>query len=158
MISMIAHLFSEISCAISERLRWEYSAQRGLRARTLRDDGRTKEEVARRHPELAGAMATIRMAELFAAKHLSAEADRVRFMKLVRDAMSHAIEHEAPVPAPKLRDPRTRAPGREARRADARASHGWKTESMNIGNQRAVDTTLPLAGIQYIVSGRIRGR
>ena len=124
MISMIAHLFSEISCAISERLRWEYSAQRGLRARTLRDEGRTKEEVVRRHPELAGAMATIRVAELFAAKHLSAEAERGRFMKLVRDAMSHAIEHEVPVPAPKLREPRTRTPGREAHRMNARANPG----------------------------------
>ena len=35
----------------------EYFEQRGLRARALRDEGRTKEEVARRHPELAGAMA-----------------------------------------------------------------------------------------------------
>ncbi|HEV8261891.1 MAG TPA: hypothetical protein VGQ19_14190, partial [Burkholderiales bacterium] len=87
----------------------------------LRDEGRAKEEVALRHPELAGAMATIRVAELFAVKHLSAEAERARFMKLVRDAMSHAVENEAPVPAPKLRDPRTRAPGDEARRTNARA-------------------------------------
>ena len=99
----------------------EYFERRRMRAQALRDEGRTKEEVAQRHPELAGAMATIRVAELFAAKHLSAVAERGRFMKLVRDAMSHAIENEAPVPAPKLRDPRTRTPGREAQRANARA-------------------------------------
>ncbi len=99
----------------------EYFEQRGLRAQALRDEGRSKEEVAQRHPELAGAMATIRVAELFAVKHLSAEAERVRFIKLVRDAMGRAIEHEAPVPAPKLREPRTRTPDREAQRANARA-------------------------------------
>ena len=110
--------------ANSRRLRWEYFEQRGLRAQALRDEGRTKEEVAQQHPELAGAMATIRVAELFAAKHLSADAERDRFLKLVRDAMSHAIEHEAPLPAPKLRDPRTRTPAREAQRANARTSPG----------------------------------
>lgn len=108
----------------SRRLLWEYFEQRGLRAHALRDEGRAKEEVAQRHPDLAGAMATIRVAELFAAKHLSAEAERVRFMKLVRDAMGRAIEHETPVPAPKLREPRTRTPGREAQRANTRISPG----------------------------------
>lgn len=102
----------------------EYFERRRMRAQALRDEGRTKEEVAQRHPELAGAMATIRVAELFAAKHLSAEAERGRFMKLVRDAMSHAIEHEVPVPAPKLREPRTRTPDREAHRMNARANPG----------------------------------
>ena len=102
----------------------EYFEQRALRAQALRDEGRTKEEVAQRHPELAGAMATIRVAELFVARHLSAEADRIRFMKLVRDAMGRAIEHEAPVPAPKLREPRPRTPDREAQRAKARTRQG----------------------------------
>ena len=76
------------------------------------------------HPELVGAMATIRVAELFAAKHVSAEADRVRFMKLVRNAMGRAIEHETPVPAPMLREPRTRTPHRGVERANARTRHG----------------------------------
>ena len=98
----------------------EYFEKRDVRAQALRDEGRTKEEVARRHPELAGAMGTIRVAELFATKYLSAEADRGRFMKLVRDAMSHAIEQEAQVAAPKLREPRTRTPGREAHQTELR--------------------------------------
>ena len=99
----------------------QYFEQRGLRAQALREEGRAKEEIAQRHPELVGAMATIRVAELFAAKHVSAAVDRVRFMKLVRDAMGRAIEHETPLPAPKLRDPQTRVPGGEAQRANARA-------------------------------------
>jgi hypothetical protein len=110
-----------------KRIAWlmekrEYFEQRGLRAQALRDERCTKVEVAQRHPELAGAIATIRVAELFAAKHLSGDAERVRFMKLVRDAMGKAIEQEVPVPAPKLREPRTGTPGREAQRANARAS------------------------------------
>jgi hypothetical protein len=124
LLSMIAYSFSEISMANSRRLWWEYFEQRALRAQAMRDEGRTKEEVAQRHPELAGAMATIRVAELFVARHLSAEADRIRFMKLVRDAMGRAIEHETRVPAPKLREPRTRTPDREVQRANARTRHG----------------------------------
>ena len=69
-------------------------------------------------------MATIRVAELFAGKHLSAEADRLRVMKLVSDAMGRAIEHETPVPAPMLREPRTRTPNREVERANATTRHG----------------------------------
>ena len=102
----------------------EYFNQRAMRAQALRDEGRTKEEVAQRHPELAGAMATIRVAELFAAKHFLAEGERGRFMRLVRGAMSHAIEHEALVPVPELHDHRTRTAGRKARRGDARTSLG----------------------------------
>ena len=114
----------------------EYFEQRGLRAQALRDEGRTKEEIARRHPELVGAMATIRVAELFASKHLSAEADRVRFMKLVRNAMGRAIEHETPVPAPMLREPRTRTPNREVERASARVKHGGVSDRDPVAMER----------------------
>ena len=69
-------------------------------------------------------MATIRVAELFAGKHLSAEADRLRVMKLVSDAMGRAIEHETPVPTPRLREPRTCTPNREVERANATTRHG----------------------------------
>jgi putative DNA primase/helicase len=106
----------------------EYFDQRRMRAQALKDEGCTKVEVAQRHPELAGAVATIRVAELFAAKHLFAEADRIRFMKLVRDAMSRAIEHEAPLPVPKLRESRTRTPDREVQRANARIRHRGVSE------------------------------
>jgi hypothetical protein len=97
----------------------EYFEQRSRRAQALRDEGRAKDEIGREHPELAGALATVRLAELFAAKHLSTDPDRDRFVKLVRDAMARAIEHGVPVPAPKLRETRTRNPGRDARRAKA---------------------------------------
>ena len=114
----------------------EYFERRALRAQALRDEGRAREEVAQRHPELAGAMATIRLAELFAGKHLSAEADRVRFMILVRDAMGRAIEHETPVPAPKLREPRTRTPNREVERASAMTRHGGVSDRDPVAMER----------------------
>ena len=87
----------------------EYFQQRLLRAQAIRDDLRSKEEVAREHPELAGALATVRLAELFAARTFTIESDRARFVILVRDAMARAIEHEAPLPKPMLREARTRA-------------------------------------------------
>jgi len=59
----------------------EYFEQRDLRAQALGDDGHAREDVAPQNPELAGTFTTICVAELFAAKHLSTEADRVRFRK-----------------------------------------------------------------------------
>ena len=48
----------------------EYFEQRSRRAQALRDEGREREEIAREHPELAGALATVRLAELFASENL----------------------------------------------------------------------------------------
>ncbi len=97
----------------------EYFEQRTLRAQALRDERRGKEEIARAHPQLAGALATVHLAELFASKNFSTDPDRTRFVKLVRDAVARAIEHEVPVPAPKLRETRTHTHSRDAQRGKA---------------------------------------
>jgi hypothetical protein len=102
----------------------EYFQQRLLKAQAIRDEVRSKEEVARQHPELAGALATVRLAELFAARSFAIEPDRARFVTLVRDAMARAIEHEAPLPKPMLRDSRVRVHDRDSQSAEARTEAG----------------------------------
>jgi hypothetical protein len=98
----------------------EYFQQRLLKAQAIRDEARSREEVARQHPELAGALATVRLAELFAARRFAIDSDRARFVTLVRDAVARAIEHEARLPTPMLREPRIRAHNRDAEvRTDA---------------------------------------
>ena len=101
----------------------EYFEQRSLRAAALRDEGRGREEIAREHPELAGALATIHLAELFASQNVSMDVDRARFVQLVRDAIAHAIEHEIPVPAPKVRETRACPQARDGRRTIANHVH-----------------------------------
>jgi hypothetical protein len=84
----------------------EYFEERARRAEALRDERREKDEVARKHPELLGAVATVRLAELFAAQHISGGTDQMRFVELVRNAIARAVEQEIPLPTPKLRDAR----------------------------------------------------
>ena len=82
----------------------DYFEQRRQRAVALRNERYGKQDLVQRHPELAGAVATIRLAELFAAQKLSTDPDRQRFINLVRGAMAQAVEHELPLPTPKLRE------------------------------------------------------
>jgi putative DNA primase/helicase len=101
----------------------EYFEERGRRAEALRDDRRKKDEVTRKHPELIGVVATVRLAELFAAQHISGSTDQTRFVQLVRNAIAHAIEQETPLPTPKLRGTRARSdPGADPHWDNASAS------------------------------------
>ena len=101
---------------------WVVEKREYFEQRSLRDERRGKGEISREHPELASALSNLRLAELFASKNISTDPDRTRFVKLVRDATAPAIEHEMPVPAPKMREMRARTHRLHARRAKAGAA------------------------------------
>jgi hypothetical protein len=119
-VAVKANVFDETGRVVGEREiakhrnSWlvekrEYFEQRARRAQALRDEGRKKDDVVREHPDLVGTVATVRLAELFAAQNIGGTRDQREFVRLVRDVLACGIEQELPMLTPKLRDTNARS-------------------------------------------------
>jgi len=89
--------------------RASYFEERTTRATTFRAGDIAKDDLAR-DPELARAVASLRLGERFAAERIEHAQDRERFVALLRERLAQALEQGDPVPT--LAAPN--APGREA--------------------------------------------
>jgi hypothetical protein len=85
----------------------EFLAQREKAADALRDPTMSREQVSKKHPELAGTLAQVYLAEL-AARGLGRPRDREIFVARVRNAFADEVARGEPLRAVKLKEPRGR--------------------------------------------------
>ena len=82
-----------------------FFAERARLARRVRDEQVDVREAVRAHPELRSAFLSVRAAEEFATRKIRDQADRTRFLELIRGAMAGSIRNGEPIPVVKLRTP-----------------------------------------------------
>ncbi len=92
----------------AHRTRWvvekvQFFAERARMARRLRDEQADVRETVRAHPELRSAFLSVRAAEEFASQRIANEADRAKFLDLVRGAIAGSIKQGEPLPSVRLR-------------------------------------------------------
>jgi hypothetical protein len=81
----------------------QFFAERARMARRLRDEQADVRESVRAHPELRSAFLSVRAAEEFASQRIANEADRAKFLDLVRGAIAGSIKQGEPLPSVRLR-------------------------------------------------------
>lgn len=94
----------------------QFFAERARMARQLRDEQADVRESVRAHPELRSAFLSVRAAEEFASQRIANEADRARFLDLVRGAIAGSIKQGEPLPSVRLRGEPKRAAVRTVKR------------------------------------------
>lgn len=89
----------------------QFFAERARMARRLRDEQSDIRESVRAHPELRSAFLSVRAAEEFASKRIANEADRAKFLDLIKGAIAGSIKQGEPLPSVRLRnEPRRSIP------------------------------------------------
>lgn len=94
----------------------QFFAERARMARRLRDEQADVRESVRAHPELRSAFLSVRAAEEFAAQRIANEADRAKFLDLVRGAIAGSIKQGEPLPSLRLRSEPKRSAARTVKR------------------------------------------
>jgi hypothetical protein len=94
----------------------QFFAERARMARRLRDEQADVRESVRAHPELRSAFLSVRAAEEFASKRIANEADRAKFLELIRGAIAGSIKQGEPLPSVRLRNEPKRSTVRSAKR------------------------------------------
>lgn len=94
----------------------QFFAERARMARRLRDEQADIRESVRAHPELRSAFLSVRAAEEFASQRITSEADRAKFLDLVRGAIAGSIKQGEPLPSVRLRSEPKRTVVRTAKR------------------------------------------
>ena len=94
----------------------QFFAERARMARRLRDEQAHVRETVRAHPELRSAFLSVRAAEEFASQRIANEADRAKFLDLVRGAIAGSIKQGQPLPSVRLRSEPKRAAVRTVKR------------------------------------------
>jgi hypothetical protein len=94
----------------------QFFAERARMARRLRDEQADVRESVRAHPELRSAFLSVRAAEEFAAQRIANEADRAKFLDLIRGAIAGSIKQGEPLPSVRLRSEPKRAAVRTVKR------------------------------------------
>jgi hypothetical protein len=94
----------------------QFFAERARLARRLRDEQADVRESVRAHPELRSAFLSVRAAEEFAAQRIANEADRAKFLDLIRGAIAGSIKQGAPLPSLRLRSEPKRSAVRTVKR------------------------------------------
>jgi hypothetical protein len=84
----------------------QFFAERARMARRLRDEQADVRESVRAHPELRSAFLSVRAAEEFASQRIPNEADRAKFLDLVRGALAGSIRQGEPIPSVRLNEPK----------------------------------------------------
>ncbi len=79
----------------------EFFDERAVAAQVLRDPRISRREAVRNHPELEGAYWALDSAAKTADLRISNPTSRERFVSLMREALAHAAERGAPLPAPR---------------------------------------------------------
>ncbi|MBB6095023.1 hypothetical protein HNQ60_003910 [Povalibacter uvarum] len=92
----------------AHRTRWEveklqFLAERARRARLARDAHLDTREAVRQRPELRSAFLSLRAAEQLAAQRIANPEDRVRFLQMVREAITASVQRGEPLPDINLR-------------------------------------------------------
>jgi len=82
-----------------------FFAERARIARQVREDQVDAKATVKAHPELRSAFLSVRAAEEFAKQRIPNPADRVRFLELIRGALSTSIHDGTPLPNVRLKDP-----------------------------------------------------
>ncbi|MEO8313370.1 MAG: LPD7 domain-containing protein [Pseudomonadota bacterium] len=116
----------------AHRNRWivertEFFEARSGSARTLRDASIPAATAVERHPELADAYLHVRTAEVLAQKRMALEADRKRFVALVREALASATARGEELPRAQLQ-PR----GSRARHPEPKPINSRQPESLEL--------------------------
>jgi hypothetical protein len=93
-----------------------FFAERARMARRLRDEQADVRESVRAHPELRSAFLSVRAAEEFASQRIANEADRAKFLDLVKGAIAGSIRQGEPLPSVRLRSDPKRSPARTVKR------------------------------------------
>ncbi|HEU4687530.1 MAG TPA: hypothetical protein VFS23_04165 [Vicinamibacterales bacterium] len=94
----------------------QFFAERARMARRLRDEQADVRESVRAHPELRSAFLSVRAAEEFANQRIANEADRTKFLDLVKGAIAGSIKQGEPLPSVRLRSEPKRQVTRTAKR------------------------------------------
>jgi hypothetical protein len=103
-----------------------------LKARAFRNGQTAKEELVNRYPDLASAIAAVRIAELFARQNLETTKEREAFLGLMRDALALRIARDEVILELKLRERVVKSADRAADKATERAAgtgHGTDQRS-----------------------------
>lgn len=92
----------------THRNRWlieksSYFDERALKAAAFRNGERAKQELINEYPELANAIATMRLGERFAQAQIDLPDDRRRFEAWLRESLARAIEHGETINAPTVK-------------------------------------------------------
>ena len=101
---------------LAHRTNWvvekvQFYAERARMARRLRDEQSDIRESVRAHPELRSAFLSVRAAEEFASKRIANDADRAKFLNLIKGAIAGSIKQGEPLPSVRLRnEPRRSIP------------------------------------------------
>lgn len=93
-----------------------FFAERARMARRLRDEQADIRDSVRAHPELRSAFLSVRAAEEFASKRIANEADRIKFLELIKGAIAGSIKQGEPLPSVRLRSEPKRSPARSVKR------------------------------------------
>jgi hypothetical protein len=94
----------------------QFFAERARMARRLRDEQADIRESVRAHPELRSAFLSVRAAEEFATKRIANEADRAKFLDLIKGAIAGSIKQGEPLPSVRLRSESRKPPSKTAKR------------------------------------------
>lgn len=94
----------------------QFFAERARMARRLRDEQADVRESVRAHPELRSAFLSVRAAEEFASQRIANQADRAKFLDLVRGAIAGSIKQGEPLPSVRLRSEPKRSATRSVKR------------------------------------------
>jgi hypothetical protein len=94
----------------------QFFAERARMARRLRDEQADVRESVRAHPELRSAFLSVRAAEEIASQRIANEADRAKFLDLVRGAIAGSIKQGEPLPSVRLRSEPERTTVRTVKR------------------------------------------
>jgi hypothetical protein len=94
----------------------QFFAERARMARRLRDEQADVRESVRVHPELRSAFLSVRAAEEFASQRITNDADRAKFLDLVRGAIAGSIRQGEPIPSVRLRSEPKRSSARSVKR------------------------------------------
>jgi hypothetical protein len=94
----------------------QFFAERARMARRLRDEQADVRESMRAHPELRSAFLSVRAAEEFASQRIANDADRAKFLDLVKGAIAGSIKQGEPLPSVRLRSEPKRSAVRTVKR------------------------------------------
>ena len=94
----------------------QFFAERARMARRLRDEQADVRESVRAHPELRSAFLSVRAAEEFASQRIANEADREKFLELIKGAIAGSIKQGEPLPSVRLRTEPARQAVKTAKR------------------------------------------
>lgn len=80
-----------------------YARQRAERAEAFRNGVQAAHELANAEPDLANALASLRLGEQFAERRIEKPEDRERFVQSLKRRLAERLERGEPTPAPRLK-------------------------------------------------------